>query len=214
MQHRLPTHGGAPARSIRSLRAPLTRTQPAPSHAAQVHTESCSSICAARQGSFASTNAKHLPALHICTGARQRSFTPTNARCTSSWLGLGRLRVEAQADEMSESAEHGSEGVECVGWLTGHAHLSWLLRVQHEQQGDLALRLPWRASRDLNLSIHPHRRFNSGRVGPISAARGGVSRSSRGNGHHCQRFPMGLGGRPGLQKSTVFCYNFESVCPT
>ena len=93
----------------------------------------------------------------------------THARRTPSWLGYERVRVEGEAGEMSESAEHAGEGVECVGWLTGHAHLSWLLRVQHEQQCDLALRMPWRASRDLNLSTHPHRRFNSGRVGPISA---------------------------------------------
>ena len=166
--------------------------------------ETSSSICAAPHGSSASKHASLLQILHICKGARQRSFTPTNARCTSSWLGLGRLRVEAQADEMSESAEHGSEGVECVGWLTGHAHLSWLLRVQHEQQADLDLRSPWRASRDLKPSTHPHRRFNSGRVGPISAARGGGSRSRHDNGHHCQRYPKGFQGSPGLQKPLYF----------
>ena len=128
----------------------------------------------------------------------------THARRTPSWLGYERVRVEGEAGEMSESAEHAGEGVECVGWLTGHAHLSWLLRVQHEQQCDLALRMPWRASRDLNLSTHPHRRFNSGRVGPISAARGEVSRSRHSNARHRQRYPKGFQGSPGLQKPLYF----------
>ena len=111
-------------------------------------------------------------ALHICKGAHQLSLTPTHARRTPSWLGYERVRVEGEAGEMSESAEHAGEGVECVGWRTGHAHLSWLLRVQHEQQCDLALRLPWRASRDPNLSTHPQASSHIGasiRLSPFRA---------------------------------------------
>ena len=202
MQHRLPAHVqhqlARPALFARYSHehSPLRRMQ---------RTESCSSICAAPQGSSASKHASLLQILHICKGAHQLSLTPTHARRTPSWLGYGRVRVEGEAGEMSESAEHAGEGVECVGWLTGHAHLSWLLRVQHEQQCDLALRLPWRASRDPNLSTHPHRRFNSGRVGPISAARGEVSRSRHSNARHRQRYPKGFQGSPGLQKTFVLC---------
>ena len=57
-------------------------------------------------------------------------------------MGLGRVRVELQANEKSESAEHAGEEVVCDGWLTWHTHSAWLLRMQHDQQGDLDVHIP------------------------------------------------------------------------